>query len=338
MNEQEDKIHQRLSNIEADIVSMKADIDSMKADIAEIKAQGAKRDERIARMEADIDSMKADIVEIKAELADLREQGAARDERIANIENDIDSMKADIAEIKARLANIENDIDSMKADIAEIKEQGAKRDERLARMERQGAARDERIARMERQGAARDERLARMERQGAARDERLDRMEANIAEITTQVKQINIDMGVVKGVSLELSLARSIKSIASQRFGLRRARVMTSRVDVMNEDMEDTMDEALNEGRITNQQYVRIQNTDFILRARRKQNGSEIWVAVESSYTVGSEDIDRAKESAAALGVLYGVPVIAAVAGNSIPPNLEKRAESAGVQTMIVSE
>ncbi len=268
MNGQEDKIHQRLSNIEADIVSMKADIE-------EIKAKGAERDERIARMEADIVSMKADIAELKA-------QGAKRDERIANIENDIAVMKADIAEIKAVLA-----------DLIE---------------------------------------------QGVARDERLDRMEADIADIKTQIKQINIDMGVVKGVSLELSLARSIKSIASQRFGLRKARVMTSRVDVMDEDMEDTIDEALNEGRITNRQYVRIEKTDFILRARRKQNGSEIWVALESSYTIGSEDIDRAKESAAVLRVLYGVPVIAAVAGRSIPPNLEKRAESAGVQTMIVSE
>ncbi len=152
------------------------------------------------------------------------------------------------------------------------------------------------------------------------------------------MKQVSIDMGDLKDIFLELLLARSIISIASQRFGLRRARVMTSCVDVMNEDMRGTIDEALSEGRISNQQYVRIEQTDYILRALRQQNGSEIWIALEASYTVGSEDIDRTKESAAVLGVLYGSPVIAAVAGRSIPPDLEERAELAGVQAMILSE
>ena len=219
------------------------------------------------------------------------------------VEMDMQENKRD-----QRLSNIEADIVEIKADIAELREQGAKRSD-----------------------------IAELREQGAKRDERLSNIEEDIKEIKKNMASIMDDTGFLKGMVLESNLALRIRSIAAQRFDLRRPRVMRSSFELMDEDLQDALDEALNDNRITRQEQVRIEATDIILSARRKQDGSEIWIVFEVSYTIGSEDIDRAKKSAEILSRLLGVSTVAAAVGRSIPPNILRRAESAGVEALTVN-
>ena len=93
----------------------------------------------------------------------------------------------------------------------------------------------------------------------------------------------------------------------------------------------DRMDDALEDGRISEEQDGRIEETDFIIRAQRIRDRDDVWVAVEASNRVGESDIHRARLSADILAAVFQTEVIPVVAGYSIDPRDLARAEAEGV-------
>ena len=298
---QRDKQDQRLSNIEADVVGIKADI-------AEMKKQGEKRDQRLSSIET--------------EVLEIKEHEARQDQRLDNIE-------ADVAEIKEYQARQDQRLDNIEADIAELKRQGAKRDQRLGNIEAD-------IAELKKQGAKRDQRLDRIEADIVDIKKTMAEMMGKIDVMQADIAQIKIDLGDLKGDRLESKLARNIRSIAAQRFQLRSPKVIQSSYELMDANLRSKLEEALNDDRISYEEYIRLEETDIILSARRKQDGSEVWIPLEASHTIGSEDVDRVKISAEILSRLLGVPIIPVAAGRSVPPNIQRRADSAGVETLVI--
>ena len=321
---QRDKQDQRLSNIEADVVGIKADI-------AEMKKQGEKRDQRLSSIETEVLEIKEHearqdqrLDNIEADVAEIKEYQARQDQRLDNIEADIAELKRLGLKRDQRLDNIEADIAEMKGDIAELKKQGAKRDQRLDRIEADIA---EIKAIMAKMGAKIDVMQA-----------DIDVMQADIDVMQADIAQIKIDLGDLKGESLEAKLARSIRPIAAQRFQLRSPKVIQSSYELMDANLRSMLDEALNDDRISSDEYIRLEETDIILSARRKQDGSEVWIPLEASHTIGSEDVDRVKISAEILSRLLGVAIIPVAAGRSVPPNIRRRADSAGVVALVLGK
>ncbi len=181
--------------------------------------------------------------------------------------------------------------------------------------------------------------------------ERLDRIEADLAEAKadradirneleiakTERAQMRDDIGMLKGDMLEVRLHRRVRSLASQRLGLRRGRIMQSLVQETGADFSDAVDDALANGLITDEQETRIDATDIILRATRKSDGSPVWIAVEASNNVGQTDIERARQAADALSAAFGEASEAVAAGYSIHDRDAERAERLGVHAFIIS-
>jgi hypothetical protein len=81
--------------------------------------------------------------------------------------------------------------------------------------------------------------------------------------------------------------------------------------------LADLLDEAIDEGRMTDDDRNAIMRTDIVLSGRRRQDGQEVYLVVEISGGIGPHDVDRAVERAALLEKL-GRPVLPVVAGRRI--------------------
>ena len=166
---------------------------------------------------------------------------------------------------------------------------------------------------------------------------RLDRIEKDIAELKADVAELKADVAQLKGSDLEHRLHRRIRALTSGALDLRRPRVVQSPVQETEEDFADRIEEALDSGRITEDQEARIEATDFIMHAQRRTDRAPVWVAVEASNRVHAGDVDRARATADALQVAFGADAVAVVAGYGIAPLDAKRAKAARVRYLEVS-
>ena len=180
---------------------------------------------------------------------------------------------------------------------------------------------------------------------------RLDRIEQDIAELRadvaglktdvaglkTDVAGLKTDVAYLKGSDLEHRLHRKIRPLISGALALKRAQIVQSMVQEPNRDFLDRLEDALENGRITEGQDARIEATDFILHAQRRDDRAPVWIAVEASYRVHANDIQRVRASADALSAVFDTEAVAVVAGYVIDPPDAERAEAAGVRCLPVS-
>ncbi len=163
-------------------------------------------------------------------------------------------------------------------------------------------------------------------------------LKVDVAELKVDVAELKVDVAELKGDVLEMKLHRRIRSLLSQRFSLRRARMMQSPVQDTRSELFEPVEKAFDEGIITDPQETRISETDLILRAQRKDDRAVVWVAVEVSNDIGQRDIDRVRQSADALSVVFQRDAMAVVAGYRIHPRDQARADDADVHTLLVGE
>ncbi len=229
-------------------------------------------------------------------------------EEFLRVPERLDRIEAELAEAKADRADIREQLAEAKADRADIREQLAE---------------------------AKADRADIREQLAEAKADRADiRAELEVAK--TERAQMRDDIGMLKGDMLEVRLHRRIRSLVSQRLGLRRGRIMQSLVQETRSDFSDAVEGALANDLITDNQESRIDATDIILRAVRKSDGARVWIAVEASNNVGRRDIERARETADALGAAFGEEAEAVVAGYSIHTRDSERADTLGVHAFIV--
>ena len=121
----------------------------------------------------------------------------------------------------------------------------------------------------------------------------VSQLKTDVSQLKTDVSQLKTDVAQLKGSDLENRLHRRIRALASQALGLRRSRVVQSPVQETTEGFADSVEEALESGRITAVQETRIEATDFIMRAQRRSDKAPVWIAVEASNRVDAGDIER---------------------------------------------
>ena len=205
--------------------------------------------------------------------------------------------------IPARLDRIEKDIAELKADVAQLKTDVAQLKTDVAELKTDVAE-----------------------------------LKTDVAELKTDVAELKTDVGHLKGSDLEHRLHRRIRALISRALELRRPRVVQGPVQEPDKDFADQVEDALDGGRITDAQEARIEATDFILRAqRRNDRATVVWIAVEASNKVHAGDIERVRASADALRAVFGVDAVAVAAGYGIDAPDAARAKAAGVRYLQVS-
>ena len=114
------------------------------------------------------------------------------------------------------------------------------------------------------------------------------------------------DIGELKGVGLENKLYnRGPSHIATLLRVYDVARIRVAEKDDNSEEFNANMRQALENGVITMDEYDRVLITDMIVSARRPGTSNPVYTAIEASYGVTRDDIQKVKETARILGRVF---------------------------------
>ena len=164
-------------------------------------------------------------------------------------------------------------------------------------------------------------------------DERLSHIESDVEVLKSDVevlksdvKVLKSDVGTLKGSDYERRCRERAPSILGLTYGgLRRLR------SIRREDLADVLDDALDEGKITQKERDDALNADIAIKALSKQTGNNVYLAVEVSVTADRHDVERALQRAATLEKIFGDQGIGVVIARTIPTDLD----TSGVEVAI---
>ena len=145
-------------------------------------------------------------------------------------------------------------------------------------------------------------------------DGRLDRMEN--------------DMGDLKGLALESKLYnRGISSIATLLKVRNGRRVRAAELDDNSIAFNRAIEEAEDQGILSEREYDRLLDTDMIVQCSRRGSSQPVYVAIEATYGVTNSDISKVKASESALRKVFPDAEVHTVMyfANDLPEDVRQR-------------
>jgi hypothetical protein len=137
------------------------------------------------------------------------------------------------------------------------------------------------------------------------------RTEGQVTELAESVRILADGMGELKGEALE-SRYRA-KGLAYFSRMIRRAYVLSS------DELSILVEKAVDSGVLSDDQAQEIYEADLIVRGKRREDGAEVYLVVEVSWGVGTNDVERAARRAS-LFAHTGATAIPVVAGKWVTP------------------
>ena len=168
-----------------------------------------------------------------------------------------------------------------------------------------------------------------MDRYAEERAEAQDRIDRQFAEIGKRVDELTAitrshadDIGTLKGWNLEDRFRE--RPSAYLRSFFRRARAYT------DGELVKLLDSGVERGIITEDDWEEVRLADVVVRGRRRDDGTEVFLVVEVSWGVGLYDLERAVRRAGILGRLVA-PVLPVVAGQGATADARSQCDADGV-------
>ena len=229
---------------------------------------------------------------------EFREYTQKTDTRLGKIDSDIGELKTDVSELKTDVSELKTDVSELKTDVSELKtDVKLKTDVR----DLQGNMNDL-------QGSVSD-------LQGNMSD-----LQGNMSDLQGDVSGLQGSVNDLHGFNLERKMTSRLRQQLGSAFGLSKVRAVwtarnaaqaTGRARTFERHTEEATDGEL----ITDSEADRLIDTDMILTGTKVSTENVVYIAVEASGTIKSNDIQRARESAAILNRLYGAEAFPAVYG-----------------------
>lgn len=150
---------------------------------------------------------------------------------------------------------------------------------------------------------------------------------------TVDVRFVSVEarLGRALGGLLEAKLERSIGPILARTFGLHDVHTLQSRFTMPNQEFNRRLAQAQAEGKITADQAFQLDRADYIVYGRQNADDAGVYFVAEVSWTLGQNDIIRARERADIMAAASGGNAIAVVIAQEIPPPQVEQAAAAQV-------
>lgn len=140
--------------------------------------------------------------------------------------------------------------------------------------------------------------------------ENVNALTHNVIALTGRVDTLGYRVDSLRGYALEQRLPRQLPPLASREFGVRRVYpIWVPEIQPQNDrtqEFQNRLEQAVEDGTITDDDETRLRVTDLIMRSQRKADMSTLWFVVEASGVINYEDITRVKRSANAIASIYG--------------------------------
>ena len=146
----------------------------------------------------------------------------------------------------------------------------------------------------------------RIEGQIAELIEAQKRTDGQITELTQVVRTLVDDVGELKGDALENRYRNRVFAYFGRL--LRRAHVLSP------DELTSLLEEAVDSGALSEAEADEVALVDLVVRGRRREDGTQVYLAVEVSWSVNLNDVERAIRRANLLAKI-GTPTMPVVAG-----------------------
>ena len=126
-------------------------------------------------------------------------------------------------------------------------------------------------------------------------------LRTDVAELRTTVASQTGRIDNALGYNYQSRVERNIPSIAGQYLQLRNTTVLRGSLPHQHHEPEELMDRALDDILITQDQRDDLWLLDLIFTGRDRATGDYLYIAAETSITIGDDDVTRAADRAATL-------------------------------------
>ena len=203
----------------------------------------------------------------------------------------------------------------LRADVDELKKGQAGLEERMDRLEEGQAGLANRMDRLEEGQAILANRM-----------DRLEEGQAGLKEVTTgiasRMDRIEGRFGNFEGRQYEQTATPRIVVRAPILLGIKRPQIALAHVGPVRQSFHDAMADAIEDGRISEEEYMDLGDADLIVRGGNRRHA-----VVEISLGPDNDDITRAVRRSEILQRATGEDVVAVVATPSPHPALVEEAE-----------
>jgi hypothetical protein len=176
--------------------------------------------------------------------------------------------------------------------------------------------------RMDSQLATLTERVTALTAAQERMDSQLATLTEQVAALTRVVHTLTVDVGTLKDKSLEADYRSRGHAYLSRV--VRRPHVLTA------DELMTIIEDARDRGMLSDVEAQDLYETDLVIRGRRSEDGTEVYLVVEVSWGVGPHDVERAVQRARVLSHI-GLATIPVVAGEHILPEAHERARQSQV-------
>lgn len=158
-----------------------------------------------------------------------------------------------------------------------------------------------------------------------------------VGSLIGQVEGLTGQIGNLAGADLERQVHANIIHFAG-RLKLRNVRILKSQIVGDNEELQDYLADAEEQGIISLEQEAQIQQADIVFRGRHRRSAQSVHVVAEVSRSIADYDIVRAADRAQILALATGCETLAIVIGVRIEPKQQTLAQCRNVAVLLYKE
>jgi hypothetical protein len=152
--------------------------------------------------------------------------------------------------------------------------------------------------------------------------QRFDRLVVRIDGLTQRMEQL-AETQLRMGSDLEQLKGHNLEQRYRERAPAYFSRILRRVHALSNDELVALLDAAVTQGRLSEDEADAILQADVVVRGRRREDSTEVYLVVEVSWGIGLHDVQRAAERAALLARL-GTPALPVVAGFWVTPEAQE--------------
>ena len=156
-------------------------------------------------------------------------------------------------------------------------------------------------------------------------EERQDRMEEILERHEKSIQEL-------KGWQLEHKVFINICSYLGSYIGIRKCKIKDK------SELFDELDEYVEKGIISQEEENDVSELDLIVSGILKNTKEEVYIAIEISYKIGNNDIDRVIRRKEILERVYKKKVIPLIVGKEISKKLKVKLKNLNVNFVLVKK
>jgi len=185
-----------------------------------------------------------------------------------------------------------------------------------------------------------EERLGQLAGHMDALTQRVEQLAVRMEELTQRVAQLVVRMDALTqrmeqlaetqlrmGSDLERLTGSDLERRYRERAHAYFSRLLRRTHVLSGDELSRRLDEAVLQGQLTEEEAEAVLQADVVVRGRRREDGTEVYLVVEVSWGVGLSDVQRASERAALLA-RTGILTLPVVAGFWVTPEAQEPARA----------